>query len=63
MAKPGRKPRAGEAGKPFVIRLTRLEIRTIKRAARVDRKRPADYARDVLLSESNDLLEELQPRQ
>lgn len=41
-----------------MIRLTTAEKKTIKAAARVERKAVADYCRDVLLSESEDLLEE-----
>lgn len=41
-----------------MIRLTTAEKKTIAAAARVERKPVADYCRDVLLSESADLLED-----
>lgn len=56
--KRGRKPRADVAGQPVTIRLTPYERARIGEAAKVERKPFADYCRDVLLSESEDLLEE-----
>ena len=53
----GRRPRSDQASKPFMIRLTPRELSRIAEAARVERKPVADYCRDLLLSESEDLLD------
>lgn len=55
--KGGRPPRSGVAARPFMIRLTTTELARIAAAARVEQKPVADYCRDVLLSESEDLLD------
>lgn len=54
----GRPARADGPTTHLSIRLSPAEQQCIRAAAMVERKSLADYARDVLLSESADLLEE-----
>jgi len=53
----GRPSRAGCPTRHLALRLTDDERSVLAAAAAVERKSLADYARDVLLSESADLLE------
>jgi uncharacterized protein (DUF1778 family) len=54
MARPAR---SEEAAKPYTLRLTRAERDRIEEAARVNRQKPADFARDALVTAADDCLD------
>ncbi len=54
MARPAR---TDEPTKPYTLRLTKAERERIKKAARVNRQKPADFARDALVTAADDCLE------
>jgi uncharacterized protein (DUF1778 family) len=54
MARPARND---DPTKPYAIRLTEAERDRIKEAARVNGQKPADFARDALVTAAEDCLE------
>jgi uncharacterized protein (DUF1778 family) len=54
----GRPPRAEAAAEPFMVRLSPAERDRVERAARVNRQRMADFARDALVTAASDSLDD-----
>ena len=51
------KPRAEEASKVYTLRLTKAERERLELAARANGQKPADFARDALVTAADDCLE------
>lgn len=54
----GRKPRAEAAAEPFRVRLSPAELERLTAAAAANRQKPADFARDALVTAASETLEE-----
>ena len=54
----GRPPRAEAPAEPFRVRLSPAERDRVERAARVNRQRMSDFARDALVTAAEDCLED-----
>jgi len=50
--------RTDEPTKPYTLRLSPSERERIDRAAKVNRQRPSDFARDALVTAAEDCLED-----